>query len=85
MRGGPVPFAHPTFRNLRPQSDPEAQVAAATELREALLFEGCTSVTTQLPKRGGAAVLVGWVKDETGRHAVAGPFQITEGGEVFSL
>ena len=85
MRGSPVRFAHPTFRNLRPQSDPEAQVAAATELRETLLFEGCTSVTTQLPKRGGAAVMVGWIRDEAGRRPVTGPFQITEDGEVSAL
>lgn len=82
----PVPFAHPTMRNLRPKTDPKPQVAAATELREAIYAEGrCTSVTTMLPKRGGTAIMVGWLKQDGRRIPVDGPFQITEEGEVLTF
>jgi hypothetical protein len=83
----PVIFAHPTFRNLRPKTDPEPQVAACTELREAIYADGnATSVTTQLPKRGGTAIMVGWWKDEGGRRIpVEGPFSISEDGEVSTI
>jgi hypothetical protein len=78
----PVGFAHPTFRRLRPKTDPEAQVAACTELRDGLLLDGIDSVTTELPKRGGVAVMVGWQTIAGKRTPVEGPFYITPEGEV---
>lgn len=79
----PVGFAHPTLRNLRPHSDPEPQVAAATELRDSLLAEGMDRVTTRLPKRGGVALLVGWVRGLDGKRVPAeGPFAIHPDGTV---
>ena len=79
----PVGFAHPTFRNLRPSRDPEPQVAACTELRDGMLADGIDVVTTQLPKRGGVAVMIGWQRGMDGKRVpVEGPFTITPVGEV---
>ena len=78
----PVGFAHPTFRNLRPATDPPAQVAACTELRDGMKLDGIDTVTTQLPKRGGVAVVVGWKRIVGKRVPVEGPFMVSENGDI---
>jgi hypothetical protein len=78
----PVTFVHPTFRNLRPDSDPPAQVAECSCLRDEMLADPWIDrVTTQLPKRGGAAVVVGWQKEGSRNVPVSGPYFVTEDGQ----
>lgn len=83
----PIAFAHPTFRNLRPDSDPKPQVKTATRLREEWMTDPqIDRVTTQLPKRGGAAVIVGWQKQGDGSQVpIAQGFILPDGEVTFSL
>jgi hypothetical protein len=79
----PVAFSHPGFRNLHPNTDSPAQVAAATQARHDLYADpNIDRVTTQLPKRGGAAVMVGWVHHLDGTKEPVTSLFITEDGKV---
>lgn len=82
MNQNPLGHATPTMRNLRPASDPGPQVAACTALREELLME-VDRVTTMLPKRGGVAIMVGWIRNcDRTQTPVEGPFYIHPNGEM---
>lgn len=82
----PIAFAHPTFRDLR-RDDPKPQVATATRIRDEWMTDPMIDrVTTQLPKRGGAAVIVGWQKNGDGSQTpVAQGFILPDGEITFSL
>jgi hypothetical protein len=83
----PTAFVHPTFRNLRPADDPKPQVDTATRIRDEWMTDPqIDRVTTQLPKRGGAAVIVGWQKNGDGSQTpVAQGFILPDGEIKFSL
>lgn len=82
MRPSPVAFSHPGLRRFRPSREPAAQVVAATEARDQMLADpSIDSVTTMVPKRGGAACMVGWQLTAEGRVAVD-QLMVTVEGEV---
>lgn len=70
------------MRNLEPATDPTRQVAACTALRDDLLLE-VDRVTTMIPKRGGVAIMVGWIRNsDRTQTPVEGPFYILPDGSV---
>jgi hypothetical protein len=77
-----IPFSHPGFERFRPAQAPEAQRVAATAEFEALsAAPDIDEVTTMIPRRGGAASMVGWRLEGGGKVPVTNLF-VTPEGEV---